>query len=65
MSDSRLPKFPKQIEFEWDQFNRTKLRLRHGINTKEAEQPFLNEHLIIFDEKHSFYGAAISIIGRD
>lgn len=41
------------IEFEWDKYNQTKIRLRHGITTEEAEQTFFNDYSVKFDELHS------------
>ena len=58
------PEIPEPIEFEWDRYNRTKVRLRHNIAPREAEQPFFNDHLIIFDEKHSVKEKRYQLIGE-
>ncbi len=47
------PELPEPITFEWDEYNKSKIRLKHNITPQEAEQVFFNERLIIFDEKHS------------
>lgn len=43
MSDLLLP---KPIEFEWDKYNQTKIRLKHGVTPKEAEEIFFHEVLV-------------------
>lgn len=60
MDDLELP---QPIEFEWDEYNRTKVRLRHNITPEEAEQPFLNYHLIVFDERHSTTERRYQLLG--
>lgn len=60
MNDSELP---RPIEFEWDRHNLTKVRLRHDISSEEAEQPFFNDHLTIFDEKHSVAEQRYRLLG--
>ena len=40
--------------FEWDKGNRFKNWLKHGVSQDEAEEVFLNEPLLLFDDdKHS------------
>ena len=39
--------------FQWDQGNRDKSRLKHGVVPEEAEQCFFNDPLIVVDAKHS------------
>jgi uncharacterized protein len=39
--------------FEWDDANTLKSLLKHGVNKREAEEVFLNEPLLLEDEKHS------------
>lgn len=39
--------------FQWDQGNRDKSRLKHGVSPEEAEQPFFHEPLVVPDAKHS------------
>lgn len=55
---------PEPIEFEWDQYNSAKVRLRHNIAPREAEQPFFHDHSIIFDEKHSVRERRYQMIGE-
>ena len=39
--------------FQWDQGNRDKSRLKHGVSPEEAEECFSNDPLIVVDAKHS------------
>lgn len=57
--------FPKPITFEWDNFNTTKIRLKHGITPEEAEQPFFNDILIQFDPAHSSAEKRYQLLGKD
>lgn len=54
---------PKPIEFEWDQYNRTKVRLRHGIAPQETEQPFFHKHAVVFDQRHSAQEQRYQLLG--
>ncbi|OGE80733.1 MAG: hypothetical protein A3H72_02075 [Candidatus Doudnabacteria bacterium RIFCSPLOWO2_02_FULL_48_8] len=47
------PEISEPIDFEWDQYNQTKIRFKHGVTPKEAEEPFFNEKIVNFDESHS------------
>lgn len=60
MSD---PELPEPITFEWDRHNTTKIRLKHNITPQEAEQPFFNHRLIIFDERHSMVEKRYQLLG--
>jgi uncharacterized protein len=51
------------IEFEWDEYNSTKVRLRHGILPEIAEQVFLGKYLITPDSVHSLSEKRFHIIG--
>lgn len=45
---------PEPIFFEWDKGNADKNFIKHEVTLKEAEQAFIDEKSIIFeDEKHS------------
>lgn len=55
----------KPISFQWDKFNITKIRLRHGITTEEAEQPFFNDHWLQFDESHSSTEKRYQLLGKN
>ena len=35
---------PEPIEFEWDDGNADKNRVKHGISTKESEEPFFDQY---------------------
>lgn len=50
--------------FEWDKYNLTKIRLRHGITPEEAEQACFSHQAIIFDQKHSFVEKRYQLMGR-
>ena len=54
---------PQPITFEWDEYNKTKIRLKHNTTPEDAEQTFFNERLIIFDEKHSAIERRYQLIG--
>lgn len=44
----------KKIDFEWDQGNRDKNKIKHGVSIKECEEIFHNTPLVILDDaKHS------------
>jgi uncharacterized DUF497 family protein len=46
--------FKGLVGFEWDDGNRDKNKVKHGVSTGETEQVFFNDPLIILeDEKHS------------
>lgn len=40
-------------EFEWDEGNKTKNVVKHGVRNKESEQIFFNNPTIFEDKKHS------------
>lgn len=42
--------FSKFEEFEWDEWNLTKNKVKHGVEKEEAEQIFGNKPLIFFDD---------------
>lgn len=54
---------PQPIDFEWDEFNIKKSRLKHGITPEEAEQAFFNENIVVFDERHSIEEDRYQMIG--
>ena len=42
------------FEFEWDEANKHKSLLKHGITNQEAETAFADpQKIILYDEKHS------------
>jgi uncharacterized DUF497 family protein len=54
---------PEPINFEWDSYNQTKIRLKHGITLEEAEQTFFNQHTVSFDELHSLVEQRHQLLG--
>ena len=47
-------KLPKILAFEWDEGNIDKSYERHGISSKETEEIFVSEELLVLpDRKHS------------
>ena len=59
------PEIPEPITFEWDEFNTTKIRLKHGIIPEEAEQPFFNDYWAHFDETHSSAEKRYQLLGAN
>ncbi len=62
-----MPKvnFPKPVIFDWDEGNRDKNYLKHGIPNEEAEQVFFNQPLLISkDEKHSLKEERYFCLGK-
>lgn len=51
------------IDFEWDRHNQSKIRLKHGITTEEAEQVFFNHPVISRDILHSSTEQRCKLIG--
>ena len=56
---------PEPIAFEWDKFNTTKIRLKHGITSEEAEQPFFNDYWVQFDTIHSSAEKRYQLLGTN
>lgn len=56
---------PVPLEFEWDEHNLNKVRLRHNITQIEAEQPFFSDYAIYYDDKHSASEKRFQLIGPD
>ncbi len=54
---------PEPLEFEWDEANKIKIRLRHNITTIEAEQAFFSNYSIFSDDKHSAREKRYQIVG--
>ncbi len=55
--------FDDPVDFEWDSFNQTKIRLRHDIATDEAEQSFFNFCIVRQDEYHSEVEQRYQLLG--
>ena len=52
-------------EFDWDSGNLNKNWIKHSVSTKECEEQFFNEPLIIRnDEKHSLSENRFYCLGR-
>lgn len=53
------------VGFEWDKGNIDKSYRKHGITTNEAEEVFLDQEQLIFeDDKHSQKEKRFTIIGK-
>ncbi|MFI4988308.1 MAG: BrnT family toxin [Alphaproteobacteria bacterium] len=53
------------VGFEWDDGNRRKSVVKHGVSQAEAEQVFLNEPLLVVgDTSHSGAEARFHALGR-
>lgn len=49
-----MGRFKQPIEFEWDEGNKQKNWLKHGVKLEEAEEVFLDKHhRIAKDQIHS------------
>ena len=52
------------IQFEWDQGNRNKT-IKHGVTTKEAEECFLDQQKVVFDDwRHSTTEKRFTLLGK-
>lgn len=56
-------RFPKLLQFEWDENNENKILAKHGIRKAEAEQAVFNRHFLWFDEKHSNQERRYNLLG--
>lgn len=52
------------MEFQWDAGNKTKNWEKHHVSCEEAEQCFLNPHVIISDLAHSQNEARYFLFGQ-
>lgn len=53
------------VGFEWDKWNIDKSYKKHGISPNEAEEVFLDENILIFeDRKHSKEEKRLEAIGK-
>ena len=51
--------------FDWDKGNIDKNSQKHGVSPNEAEEVFLDENSIVFDDElHSFGEKRLKIIGK-
>jgi uncharacterized DUF497 family protein len=51
--------------FDWDEGNRSKNYIKHGVSNAEAEQAFLNEPFIVADDTlHSQEEVRFQALGR-
>jgi len=50
--------------FEWDEGNRDKNQIRHGVSDSEGEQVFFNEPVVFPDERHSAHEPRYYLLGR-
>ena len=57
-------KLPVPLSFVWDKGNLEKNWIKHKVHFKEAEEIFLNEHVVIFpDKKHSIVEKRFQALG--
>jgi len=60
-----MEQFDKISGFDWDQGNKQKNSIKHGVEQVEAEQVFLNEPLIVLeDQKHSHAEPRFHALGQ-
>lgn len=45
--------FSKIVGFEWDKGNNEKNKIKHKVETNEAEEVFFNNPLFLYDKAHS------------
>lgn len=51
------------IDFDWDEYNQTKIRLKHGLTTEEVEQTFFNYSVVKLDLAHSVSEQRYQMLG--
>lgn len=49
--------------FEWDKFNTEKILSKHGVAAGECEEVFLDEIIVVADEKHSHTEQRYNVLG--
>lgn len=55
----------KIVEFDWDQGNMTKNKIKHGVEAKECEEVFLNPPVRFFDDEvHSDGEKRYGVLGK-
>lgn len=60
-----MERLPDLLEFEWDQGNREKNFIKHGVTNKEAEEAVTNKLPFIFpDEGHSGIEKRYALYGK-
>ncbi len=53
------------VGFDWDAGNERKSVDKHGVSRAEAEQPFFNKPLLVFqDDRHSVDEPRFHVLGR-
>jgi len=50
--------------FDWDEGNRDKNELKHGVSQEECESVFMEDPIIAFDQNHSIKEIRLVIFGR-
>ncbi len=51
--------------FDWDEYNREKNWVKHGVSVKECEQAFFNKSRIVWkDTKHSVGEERFILLGK-
>ncbi len=51
-------------EFDWDKGNLNKNEIKHKVFYKECEEVFLNDPVVLKDEKHSISEKRFNAIGK-
>jgi len=51
-------------EFDWNESNIKKNEIKHGVFYKECKEVFLNEPLVLKDQKHSVVEKRFNAIGK-
>jgi len=60
-----MASIPESLEFEWDEGNRDKNWEKHLISNKEAEEVFINQPLLVYEDiKHSTREKRFQCLGK-
>jgi len=55
----------ESLEFEWDQWNVEKNRIKHAVEPNETEEVFIDDNKVSFeDSKHSDIERRVVLIGK-
>jgi len=56
---------PEPLAFEWDEGNKEKNRIKHGVTIKEAEEVFKNKPLLVSEDRiHSLDEIRFQALGK-
>lgn len=60
-----MPLFEEYLEFEWDEWNVEKNRIKHSVEPNEVEETFLDQVKVSFeDSKHSDGERRVVLMGK-